>query len=124
MEILDYVYYRLYNFYSKITDKDGSVASAVLAVMEAMTIVDLVVISSQVFNFQMPPTWTFMPIILFFMILNWFLYDKDPPYERFNERWGGMNKDRTLVHDILIGTYLIVSLSLPLCIALVVNTID
>jgi hypothetical protein len=111
--------------YYKHKDNDGTNVNAIgiLALIQSFTIVNIFYFFRIFINYDVPPAWTILPIIVVFMIINWMKFERVPIFQILHKKWSNESKRKKTVSDLVIIIYMIISFSVPMLEAIIyVNT--
>lgn len=121
VKLFDYIYYRLHTFYIKYGNRTGSnsMATGGLSAIQTLTIVNIIYLGRVIWSYNLPESWTVIPVMIIFMIVNWFIYEREPKFQELDKIWSKQDHGTKKINDIMIGAYLIISLLIPIMEAIV-----
>ena len=118
MKALDYIYYRICDYYKKKRDSTAELSGVlILSLIEYLIFLDLFVIVRIFWEYPLPnqfnKLWA-LPILLFLWWYNWKKYQKPRKYLEFRKIWKIEDPEKRDVRGIGIVILIIVVFIIPI----------
>ncbi len=113
--LFDYFFYRVYIFFRETGDNvPETKGSLILSLVQFLTLLDLVLIGSMIFNYDLPSTkYAFLPLIILIGIINWYRYEKAMDLNQLLSEWSSEDKSQNSQRGIVIVIYLVFTTVFP-----------
>jgi hypothetical protein len=123
MDTLDYIFYRVFKFYQKWDNTPQIYASGVLTVMEFFVLLSGLAFLRLFIEFPIPQKYLVIPIIVLLIGINWWKYERNLDFKRFEERWGNEDLNKRKLRGWIITISLTLSISFPILIGVLKNNL-
>lgn len=115
LKLFDYIYYRIYKFSKEKGDIAPETNGAlILALMQFLTLLDLIIIGGILFNYSLPSSkYYFLPLGVLLGVINWYRYEKKLDIEQLVGKWENEDKKKSVLNGWLIVLYLLFFAAFP-----------
>jgi len=118
MRIFDYIFYRTYNVYSRQENFAEISASVIVGLYQALTIINLVILASYLFRFEVPSSEFLIPILLVLLAINWYRYEYDFSINKFS-KWENEQAQLKKIRGWIMSLYLLVVALTPIVLGII-----
>lgn len=112
--LLDYIYYRVYNFF---TERDDSIpefsATLVISLFQFLVLIDCMFVVKIFYDYAFPNKFAFLPILIVLAVFNWNRYERSQKIHKLTNQWKNENNKQKRMHDWFIGLSLLISFLIP-----------
>lgn len=124
---LDYIYYRICDFYKKKKDSSAEQTSmAVISLIETAVVIDIFIFLNAVFDLvqlgEKTKFWI-LPIYFGFIIFNWRKYLSQRKYRELHNNWKNEDSENRKRNGIYVLIAIIIPIILPILFALIKHNI-
>lgn len=113
MRIFDYIFYRVYGIFSKHESYAEISASAIVGLYQLLSVVSTILIASLLFDFKRPDYKFLIPVGIFFIVINWYRYERKFGISQFNENWKSETSEIKKIRGWLLVIYLVGIIAFP-----------
>ncbi len=115
LTLFDYIFYRAHSYFKGRGDNvSGASSSAILSLMQFLTILDVMTLVKIVHDYSFPSTkFAFLPLALLIGVINWYRYERNFEIEKLKSKWKDESPKRKERNGWAIVLYLLGSAMFP-----------
>lgn len=120
--LFDYIFYRVYKFYQTLDNNPDIYASGLVALIQFLTLIDIMFLLNLFFQFKIPWKFYFIPVLIILMGINWYRYENNLDIQRLEDKWGNEDNIKKKNKGLLILIYIGLSVLIPILIGTFKNS--
>ncbi len=103
LSLFDYIFYRAYKLGLGRSKAPIAYAAGIVSVSQFFALLTLFAFLKSFFGFsELPNNFIYVVLVVLFLGLNWYRYERNPRLDEMNKRWGDEEQNKKLIRGWVI----------------------